>query len=95
MQNKSQRDLSDQLISDTAMIAAYKQLYSRRIAEKDEVLASLWAREHDHLIVGLSAAELRAIDRIKPAEIKQLEKILEIEIPNLRRKAAPAFNRNL
>jgi len=95
MQKKSQRELSDQLISDSAMIAAYKELYSRRIAEKDEFLASLWAREHDHLIVGLSSAELRAIDRIKPAETKQLERILEIEIPNLRRKAAPAFNKTL
>ena len=84
-----------ELIKDEAMIAAYKRLYARRLAEKDEFTSSLWARVHDHLILGLSAAELKSMDKVRANDLKDLEKILEFDIPNLRRKAAPAFNRKI
>lgn len=90
-----QADAAKSLVSDTAMINAYKQLYARRIAEKDEFTASLWVRVHEHLIVGFGAEEIKSMDRIKSSELKELEKVLEIEIPNLRRKAAPAFNKKI
>lgn len=83
------------LIKDEAMISSYKRLYSRRLAEKDEFTSSLWARVYDHLILGLSAAELKSMDKVRVNELKDLEKILEFDIPNLRRKAAPAFNRKI
>ena len=94
-QTSRQQDSARQLVSDTAMLAAYKHLYARRIAERDEFTASLWTRVHAHLIVGLGVEELKSLERIKATEIKELDKILEIEIPNLRRKAAPAFNNKI
>lgn len=90
-----QADTAKALVNDTAMINAYKQLYARRIAEKDEFTASLWARVHEHLIMGFGVEEIKSMERIKPSELKELEKVLEIEIPNLRRKAAPAFNKKI
>lgn len=85
------------LIKDEAMIDAYKRLYSRRTASdtKDEYTTSLWSRVHDHLLHRLTAPELKALDKVRPHDIKELEKIVEVDIPNLRRKAAPTFHRKL
>lgn len=86
---------SEDLISDNSMVSTYKRLYARRLAEKDEFIMSLWQRVHDHLILTLTPAELRNMDKIKPADFKLIENILEVDIPQIRRKAAPAFNKKL
>lgn len=86
---------SEDLISDNSMVSTYKRLYARRLAEKDEFIMSLWQRVHDHLILTLTPAELRNMDKIKPADFKMIENILEVDIPQIRRKAAPAFNKKL
>jgi hypothetical protein len=94
-QNKTLNEQASGLITDEAMIGAYKRLYARKLATKDEFTASLWTRVHDHLILGLNAVEFKNLDRVKPADLKQIEQILEVDIPNLRRKAAPAFNKKI
>eukprot|EP00600_Ochromonadales_sp_CCMP1393_P000817 CAMPEP_0174983848 /NCGR_PEP_ID=MMETSP0004_2-20121128/17382_1 /TAXON_ID=420556 /ORGANISM="Ochromonas sp., Strain CCMP1393" /LENGTH=514 /DNA_ID=CAMNT_0016236167 /DNA_START=214 /DNA_END=1758 /DNA_ORIENTATION=+ len=85
----------DQLATQTAMEAAFQRLYARRIAENDESINSLWIRVKDHLTLTMSSAELAALDSVGTKHTSKLEKILEVEIPNLRRKAAPEFNRNI
>ncbi len=94
-QSQALLDQASYLIQDDAMIASFKRLYARRVLDKDEFTGSLWARVHDHLVHGLSAAELKGLDKMKAPEVKELEKILEVDIPNLRRKAAPAFHKKL
>lgn len=94
-QSKFLIDKAAQLIKDESMISTFKRLYARRIAERDESTTSLWARVHDHLILGLTAADLKAMDKVRNSDLKDLEKILDFDIPNLRRKAAPAFNKKI
>ncbi len=94
-QTKTLNEQASGLITDEAMIGAYKRLYARKLATKDEFTASLWTRVHDHLILGLNAVEFKNLDRVKSADLKQIEQILEVDIPNLRRKAAPAFNKKI
>lgn len=94
-QNNIVVNKASELVKDEAMIKTFKKLYARRLAEKDESITSLWARVFDHLILSFNAADLKNMDKIKANEIKDLEKILEVDIPNLRRKASPAFNKKL
>ncbi len=94
-QNNIVVNKASELVKDEAMIKTFKKIYARRLAEKDESITSLWTRVFDHLILSFNAADLKNMDKIKANEIKDLEKILEVDIPNLRRKAAPAFNKKL
>lgn len=94
-QKKTLHEQANQLITDDAMIGAYKRLYARKLANKDEFTASLWTRVHDHLILGLNTVEFKSLEKVKSADLKQIEQILEVDIPNLRRKAAPAFNKKI
>ncbi len=94
-QNRTLQEHASNLITDDAMIGAYKRLYARKLAVKDEFTASLWTRVHDHLILGLTAAEFKAMSKVQASDLKQIEQILEVDIPNLRRKAAPVFNKKI
>lgn len=94
-QNKRLLEQAKQLAADDAMVASYKRIYAKKATDKDEYLTALWARVHDHLIVGMSAEDLKNMDKIKVADVKELERVQEYDIPNLRRKAAPAFAKSL
>lgn len=94
-QNKVVVEKASELMREEAMVSSFKKLYARRIADKDEFITSLWTRVEDHLLLTLSPLDLRTVEKVKTTDIKDLEKILEIDIPNLRRKASPAFNKKL
>lgn len=93
--NTHQLDQANKLIKEDSIISTYKRLYARRLAEKDEFTTSIWTRVLDHLILSLHASDLKNMDKVKQHEFKSLENILEFDIPNLRRKAAPAFNKKI
>lgn len=94
-QTKDLRRQSGLLATESAMNAAFQKLYARRLAEKDEFTISLWHRVQEHLMLTLSSEDLAALDKVTPAHMAELERVLEVEIPNLRRKAAPAFHRKI
>ena len=83
--------------------AAFSRLYARRISERDETLLSMWMRVRDHLRVsGAFAAgsgdslttTARALSSgNRNARLKEIENILEEQIPALRRRASPSFNK--
>ena len=87
--------LARDLVGPERIEATFRRLYARRLADKDEYVQSLWARVRDHLKLGLSAAELQAMDRPSSTELALLDGILEKEVPTLRRAAAPPFNSRL
>jgi hypothetical protein len=84
---------AQELITPDALEGTYKRIYARRIAERDEFTASLWKRVFGHIQLGITAAELQALGKIQPSELEELEKVLDVEVPKLRRLAAPVFNR--
>lgn len=94
-QNKRLLEQAKQLAGDDAMVASYKRLYAKKANDKDEFMTALWSRVHDHLIVGLTAEDLKSMDKVKTVDVKELERVQEYDIPNLRRKAAPAFAKSL
>ena len=85
----------NELTSDNALVSAFQKLYARRIAEKDEFTNALWIRVHDHIKLTLNSNELANLNKVTVNNINEVERILEIEIPNLRRKSAPVFNRKI
>lgn len=91
LQSNRMGDAARNLVTDEAMVASYKRIYARKANEKDEYLTSLWARVHDQLITSLNPRDLETMDKVSSSDVKQLDKILEYDIPNLRRKAAPVF----
>lgn len=94
-QNSIVVNKASELVKDEAMIKTFKRLYAKRLAEKDESITSLWTRVFDHLVLSFTASDLKSMDKMRSSEITELEKILDVDIPNLRRKASPAFNKKL
>ena len=68
--DKTQSEVSNSLISNDVIVQSYRNIYNRRILEKDEFTSSLWTRIHDHLVLGLSAVELRSLEKVKPSDLK-------------------------
>jgi hypothetical protein len=87
--------MSKELMKHDSISSTLKRLYAKRIADRDESLTSLWRRVEDHLLVSLTVNDFNSLGSVKPADMKNLENILDIDIPNLRRKASPAFNKTL
>ena len=82
-----------ELITPDSLENTYKKIYARRLAERDEFTASLWKRVFDHIQLGITASELQQMEKIGTAELEELNKVLDIEVPKLRRLAAPTFFR--
>ena len=89
------RKQASQLTSETALENAFQRLYARRLVEKDEFIISLWSRVQDHLKMALTSDELSNLGRVTASNLSEIDRILEVEIPSLRRKSAPVFNRKL
>jgi hypothetical protein len=94
-QRSSLLQQSSQLATEPAMAKAFQKLYARRIAERDEFTNTLWGRVQDHLTMALTSEDIAELGKVGAVSLEDLDRILEVEIPNLRRKAAPAFNRKI
>lgn len=92
IQSSSINEAANKLITDDNLVSTFRRLYARKIAEKDEYTTSLWPRVHDHLSLALTSGELKQMDKVKSSDLKKLQSLLESDIPNLRRLAAPTFN---
>ena len=79
----------------------FNKIYSKRISEKDETLLSNWDRVREHLKANTSAindvellVSLSGRSGMKRrSDIRYIENMIQNEIPELRRRAAPRFNR--
>lgn len=63
--------------------------YARELAEGDESTAATWSRVRDGLHVTLTSFGLDGVGRVKASDQRELQRILDTEIPALRRQAAP------
>lgn len=94
-QNKVVNELVSSIVSDESMSSSFRRVFARQLANKDEGISATWSRVHEHLIVAMHSEEFKHLDKISSSDMKKIENIIEIEIPNLRRLAAPAFNKNI
>jgi hypothetical protein len=79
MKNNTLAEQAKALVQDEAMVSTYKRLYAHKSTDKDEYLSALWARVHDHLILGLSPTELKHLDKVKSIDLKELERLSEYD----------------
>lgn len=68
----------------------FKMQYGRSIAEGDEFILSLWGRVLPQLQVSLRTIGMDNIPKVSASELKLIENILQVNIPKLRRDAAPS-----
>ena len=64
-------------------------MYASEVNDGDEYIASLWQRIRDPLKMSLETLGLQSIPQVSQAELAALDKIVTVEIPELRRLASP------
>jgi hypothetical protein len=67
----------------------FSKCYATELAEGDEMINAVWKRIRSQLKLTLGTSGLDSIPRVKPSELSELQRILDVEIPALRRQAAP------
>ncbi|CAM9157010.1 unnamed protein product [Sphacelaria rigidula] len=89
MNMKALRTKEEEMISIEGLNNCFSRGYTRELAEGDESIAASWSRVRDGLHLTLSSLGLDGVGKVKASERKELKRILEVEIPALRRQAAP------
>jgi hypothetical protein len=79
------------LVEDHSVERAFRQLYSRQVVARDEYVTALWSRVHDHLRTGLSFEDIQQLERLRRADRAALQRIVDVDLPALRRGNAPAM----
>lgn len=96
-QSSALTDLSNQLTRPENFEATFRKLYGRELADNDEYVTSLWIRVKEHLKVGIHAEDVPRLASTRSsaatADKAKLERLLDVEIPELRREASPTFHR--
>ena len=85
--NKNLNELANKLLSSDELELTYKKIYARRIAERDEFTSSLWRRVYDHIQMSIIGNDLQSMEKVRKSDLNQLENVLSVEIPRLRRSS--------
>ncbi len=93
VKTKSLEHLAEKLATPEEFDKTFKKLYARRLAEHDEDTIALWTRLSEILRNAVTCKEIQQIGQINKSEIRELEKIIEKDIPELRRSVGPLYNR--
>lgn len=81
--------IEHRLTSTEELAATFQRVYAREVNDGDEYIASVWQRIRDPLKMALETQGLQSIPQVSNAELAALDKILSVEIPELRRVASP------
>jgi hypothetical protein len=77
------------LVSPEELSASFQRVYAREVHDADEYTSSVWQRIRDPLKMQLEAQGLQQVSVVSASELSQLDKIVEEDIPELRRVASP------
>lgn len=77
------------LLTMEELSASFQRTHQREIGDADEFTASVWQRIRDQLQMNLKSEGLDDFPSVSNAELDELRKILDSEIPKLRRLASP------
>jgi len=80
-----------QLITSEELSISFQRTYSREIADADEFVANVWQRIREPLKMSLKSFGLANFPSIGSSEMYELQRILDEEIPRLRRNASPPY----
>ncbi|KAL3798428.1 hypothetical protein HJC23_005081 [Cyclotella cryptica] len=86
------KDVEEQLLSVEELSASFQRTHPREVSEADEFYASVWQRVRDPLRLSLWRTGLADFPAVKKADIQGLQRILDEEIPRLRRLASPSHH---
>jgi hypothetical protein len=77
------------LLSADGLNRIFEKTYASQISEGDAFVASVWHRIRDRLQQNLKADGLGSVGAVSASELKDLQSVLDDDIPQLRRLAAP------
>ena len=83
------KEAEETFLTGEELSASFQRTHSREISEADEFAASLWQRIRDSLQRNLKAEGLDSFPKVTDSDVTSLKKILNEDIPRLRRKASP------
>ena len=79
----------EQLTSDAGLDACFERVHALAVAERDEFTLALWWRARPQLQTALRTIGLEQIERLPKADVDALDELVHVEVPALRRLAAP------
>jgi len=86
------KDAEEQLTSVEELSASFQRTHPQEVSDADEYYASVWARVRDPLRLSLWRVGLGDFPAVTKGEVRELQRILDEEIPRLRRLASPSHH---
>ena len=77
------------LTSGDGLADSFRRTHAREVGDADEFAAAIWARVRDSLREGMRSVGLGSFPSASSSEVEELRRILDEEIPTLRRMASP------
>lgn len=87
--NSKVTEAEAQLLTMEELTASFQRTHQREISDADEFTASVWQRIREQLQMNLKSEGLHDFPSVSQGELDELQKILDQEIPKLRRLASP------
>lgn len=88
--NMQLQEWEKQACSVEELSAAFQRTHAREISDGDEYTAALWQRIRDPLRVALQQQPLGQYATVSASDLSSLQRILDDEIPSLRRQVSPS-----
>lgn len=87
--------ISDKYSSDeTALDEKFRQVHHMSLAEGDDFVVSIWDLVKPQLQRSLNVLQFRQLPKLKSSELNDLDKILENDVPRLRRHSSRSASFN-
>jgi len=86
------KDAEEQLLSAEELSASFQRTHPQEVSDADEYYASVWQRTRDPLRLSLWRTGLADFPAVTKGELGELQRILDEEIPKLRRLASPSHH---
>jgi len=88
--NSKLTETEAQLLTMEELSASFQRTHQREISEADEFTASVWQRIREQLQASLKVEGLDNSPSVSQGELDELRRILDVDIPKLRRLASPS-----
>jgi len=86
------KDAKEQLLTLEELSASFQPTHPQEVSDADEYYASVWQRTRDPLRLILWRTGLADFPAVTKGELGELQRILDEEIPKLRRLASPSHH---